>query len=62
MHSHEGTDTPEGSNVVQVLLSSFRSHVVKVKVAKQPGKQDLDLLEDDDVPGKQGSIWNTIAK
>uniref|UniRef100_A0A6A7FWQ9 UDP-glucose:glycoprotein glucosyltransferase 1-like isoform X2 n=2 Tax=Hirondellea gigas TaxID=1518452 RepID=A0A6A7FWQ9_9CRUS len=60
--SHEGTDTPGGSSLVQVLLSSFKSHVVKVRVAKQSGKQDEDLLEEDGT-GTQGGggLWDTIT-
>ncbi|XP_018026730.1 UDP-glucose:glycoprotein glucosyltransferase 1 isoform X2 [Hyalella azteca] len=59
--SHEGTDTPSGSSAVQVLVSSFRSHVVKVRVAKLPGKQDMDLLNEDDKDDEAGGLWNTIT-
>ena len=58
--SHEGTDTPAGSEDVQVVMSSFKSHVVKVRVAKKPGKQHMQLLSDDDDEG--GGLWNSITR
>lgn len=43
-----------------VLINNFRSHLVKVKVAKKPDKQHLDLLVDEDED--TGGIWNTISR
>ncbi|XP_071549472.1 UDP-glucose:glycoprotein glucosyltransferase 1 isoform X4 [Panulirus ornatus] len=57
--SHEGTDTPAGSEDVQIIMSSFRSHVVKVRVAKKPGKQHMQLLSDDNE--ESGGLWNSIT-
>ncbi|KAG7169373.1 UDP-glucose:glycoprotein glucosyltransferase 1-like [Homarus americanus] len=57
--SHEGTDTPTGSEDVQIILSSFKSHVVKVRVAKKPGKQNVQLLSDDNE--ESGGLWNSIT-
>lgn len=59
--SHEGTDTPEGSEDVQVVMSSFKSHVVKVRVAKKPGKQHMQLLADENEEGG-GGLWNSITR
>ncbi|KAK4305525.1 hypothetical protein Pmani_022586 [Petrolisthes manimaculis] len=59
--SHEGTDTPKGSEDVEILLSSFRSHVVKVRVGKQPGKQHLSLLSDEDDDTQGGGLWSSIT-
>ncbi|XP_063547254.1 UDP-glucose:glycoprotein glucosyltransferase [Cydia strobilella] len=57
---HENTDTPAGSEEIQVLMSSFRSHVIKLRVSKKPDKQNHDLLVDnEDI--NQGGIWNSIA-
>lgn len=56
--SHEGSDTPANSSDIKVLLSSFRSHVLKLRVAKKPGKQHLDLLAEDDA---QPGLWNSIT-
>ncbi|XP_064455820.1 UDP-glucose:glycoprotein glucosyltransferase 1-like isoform X2 [Ornithodoros turicata] len=57
--SHENTDSPQDFEDVVVILSSFRSHVLKVKVSKKPGKQNEDLLSD----GKDDSqdIWSSFA-
>lgn len=57
--SHEGTDSPSGSSEVEVVMSSFRSLVVKVRVAKQPGKQHMELLGDE--ADEQGGLWNSIT-
>lgn len=58
---HENTDTPAGSADIQVLMSSFRSHVIKLRVSKKMDKQHLDLLvENEDQNG--GGIWNSIAR
>lgn len=58
--SHEGTDTPVGSEDVEIIISSFRSHVVKVRVGKQPGKQHLELLADENE--ESGGLWNSITR
>lgn len=57
--SHEGTDTPVGSDDVEIIMSSFRSQVVKVRVAKQAGKQNMELLADDSE--ESGGLWNSIT-
>ncbi|KAM3966578.1 UDP-glucose-glycoprotein glucosyltransferase [Aphomia sociella] len=57
---HENTDTPAGSGDIQVLMSSFRSHVIKLRVSKKPDQQHLDLLVEND-DNNSGGIWNSIA-
>ncbi|XP_030027035.2 UDP-glucose:glycoprotein glucosyltransferase [Manduca sexta] len=57
---HENTDTPAGSEDIQVLMSSFRSHVIKLRVNKKADKQHLDLLVENDEKNS-GGIWNSIA-
>ncbi|CAH1643381.1 unnamed protein product [Spodoptera littoralis] len=57
---HENTDTPADSEDIQVLMSSFRSHVIKLRVSKKPDKQHLDLLVEND-DKNSGGIWNSIA-
>lgn len=67
--SHEGTDTPIFSNRaagddkedMHVLISSFKSHTLKLKMAKKPGKQHLDLLSTDDDDDSDGGLWNSIT-
>lgn len=58
---HENTDTPAGSKDIQVLMSSFRSHVIKLRVSKKTDKQHLDLLVEND-DKNSGGIWNSIAR
>lgn len=58
--SHENTDTPAGSEDIQVLMSSFRSHIIKLRVSKKPDKQHLDLLVENE-DNNAGGIWNSIA-
>ncbi|KAJ0181268.1 hypothetical protein K1T71_003353 [Dendrolimus kikuchii] len=57
---HENTDTPAGSEDIQVLMSSFRSHVIKLRVNKKLNKQHLDLLVENE-DKNSGGIWNSIA-
>ncbi|KAL7645301.1 UNVERIFIED_CONTAM: hypothetical protein RMT77_003687 [Armadillidium vulgare] len=57
--SHEGTETPTGQDDVMVMINSFRSHVIKVKVTKKPDKQNVDLLADEDE--ESGGLWGTIS-
>ncbi|XP_001944699.1 UDP-glucose:glycoprotein glucosyltransferase [Acyrthosiphon pisum] len=57
--SHEGSDRSPNSMDIKVLISSFRSHIIKVKVAKKPGKQSLNVLGDDDAENK--GLWNSIT-
>lgn len=57
---HENTDTPAGSTDIQVLMSSFRSHVIRLRVSKKSDKQHMDLLTEAD-DKNSGGIWNSIA-
>ena len=67
--SHEGTDTPTNQNTdaggdkgdIHVLISSFKSHVLKLKVSKKAGKQNIDLLSTDGDEAEGGGLWNSIA-
>jgi hypothetical protein len=58
--SHDGSDTPANSTDIKVLISSFRSHVLKLKVAKKPDKMHMDLLSEDSDPNS--GIWNSITR
>ncbi|XP_039487876.2 UDP-glucose:glycoprotein glucosyltransferase [Drosophila santomea] len=59
----EGTNTHHstGASEVQVLITSLRSHVVKLRVSKKPGMQQAELLSDDNEQAAQSGIWNSIA-
>lgn len=59
LSSHDNTDTPENSEDIKVLISSFRSHVIKLKVSKKPDKMNMDLLSEDDT---SSGIWNSITR
>ncbi|GAB6021676.1 hypothetical protein CHUAL_004257 [Chamberlinius hualienensis] len=58
--THEGADSPSDSSDVHILIGNFRSHIVKIKVAKKPEKRKVDLLSEDDDESSSG-IWNSIA-
>ncbi|XP_060085960.1 UDP-glucose:glycoprotein glucosyltransferase 1-like [Ylistrum balloti] len=55
--SHEFTDTPAGSDDVVVVMNSFKSKIIRIKVAKKPEKSEEQLLVDDQERG----IWESIS-
>ncbi|XP_001377394.4 UDP-glucose:glycoprotein glucosyltransferase 2 isoform X2 [Monodelphis domestica] len=55
---HEGTDSPPDSDDVIVVLSNFRSKILKVQVQKKSDKIDEDILTDISEEGK--GIWDSI--
>ncbi|XP_012274348.1 UDP-glucose:glycoprotein glucosyltransferase isoform X2 [Orussus abietinus] len=57
--SVDGQDVIQQENEVKVLISSLRSHVLKLKVSKKPDKIGMDLLSDDD---QNSGIWNSISR
>ncbi|XP_074098561.1 UDP-glucose-glycoprotein glucosyltransferase [Cotesia typhae] len=59
IHSVTGQDVIQDSNEIKVLISSLKSHVLKLKVSKKPDKMHTDLLADDD---NQSGIWNSISR
>ncbi|KAK7090839.1 UDP-glucose:glycoprotein glucosyltransferase 1-like isoform X2 [Littorina saxatilis] len=59
IQSHEHTDTPVNSSEVIVAMTSFKSKIVRVKVAKKPGKQQENLLQDDD--DESHGLWDSIS-
>jgi UDP-glucose:glycoprotein glucosyltransferase len=50
------TSGPEATNIV---ISSLKSNVMKLRVTKKPGQQSADLLSDEKESG--GGIWNSIT-
>lgn len=56
--SHDNTDSPPNSTDIKVLISSLRSHIVKLRVQKKPDKYNLDLLSDDE---ENTGLWNSIT-
>ncbi|XP_047366597.1 UDP-glucose:glycoprotein glucosyltransferase isoform X4 [Vespa velutina] len=55
----DGQDVIQDGNNVKVLISSLKSHVLKVKVSKKPDKANMDLLSDDE---KNSGLWNSISR
>lgn len=56
----EGPNTVHHDGITQVVISSLRSHVIKLRVTKKTGMQNADLLGDDENQ-QQSGIWNSIA-
>ncbi|XP_076247159.1 UDP-glucose-glycoprotein glucosyltransferase isoform X2 [Calliopsis andreniformis] len=54
-----GQDVIQKGNDVKVVISSLRSHVLKIKVSKKPDKVGMDLLSEDD---KSSGLWNSISR
>ncbi|CAB0002117.1 unnamed protein product [Nesidiocoris tenuis] len=59
VHSHLSNDYSVNSSEIKILLSSFRSHTIKLKVTKKPDKVNVDLLGDDNE--EQQGIWGSIT-
>ncbi|XP_067647958.1 UDP-glucose:glycoprotein glucosyltransferase [Eurosta solidaginis] len=56
----EGPNTIHQNQLTKVVISSLRSHVIKLRVTKKSGQQNADLLGDDEDESKSG-LWNSIA-
>lgn len=56
----EGLNTIHSVNdgLVSIVINSFRSHVLKVRVTKKPEKLNVDLLGEDEQPA---GIWDSIT-
>lgn len=57
--SHEGSDTPANSKDIKVVISSLRSNILKLKVAKKPDMKHMDLLSEEK---SNSGIWNSITR
>lgn len=55
----EGPNTVHTNNRTRIMISSLRSHVIKLRVTKKHGMSSIDLLGDDE-EGNKG-IWNSIT-
>ncbi|KAJ8389769.1 hypothetical protein AAFF_G00114750 [Aldrovandia affinis] len=56
--AHDGTDSPAEAGDVIVVLNSFHSKIIKVRVQKKPDRLNEDLLSED--PESKG-LWDSIA-
>jgi len=61
--SHERTDSASTSQDVVVVMDSFKSKIVSMKVKKREGKEDQDLLSDgEDDEDTKGGLWNSLSR
>ncbi|XP_074551732.1 UDP-glucose:glycoprotein glucosyltransferase 2 isoform X1 [Halichoeres trimaculatus] len=56
--THDGTDSPADAGDVVVILNSFHSKIIKVRVQKKADKMNEDLLSE---TGESKGIWDSIA-
>ncbi|XP_061549023.1 UDP-glucose:glycoprotein glucosyltransferase 2 isoform X5 [Phycodurus eques] len=56
--SHDGTDSPGDAGDVVVLLNSFHSKIIKVRVQKKAEKMNEDLLSE---TSESKGLWDSIA-
>ena len=59
--THENTDPSSNESNVIILMNSFRSNVIKVRVNKKAGMANEDLLQDDGEDDFENSIWGSIS-
>uniref|UniRef100_A0A8C5IBS0 UDP-glucose ceramide glucosyltransferase-like 1 n=1 Tax=Gouania willdenowi TaxID=441366 RepID=A0A8C5IBS0_GOUWI len=57
--THDGTDSPSNAGDVIVVLNSFHSKIIKVRVQKKADKISEDLLSES---SESKSIWDSIAR
>jgi len=58
--SHENTDAADGGVDIPVLMNSFSSRIVKLKVVKKPEMKHEELLPTDN-GGQSSGIWSSIT-
>ncbi|TRY97086.1 hypothetical protein DNTS_027277 [Danionella cerebrum] len=58
IQAHDGTDSPADSDDIIVVLNSFHSNIIKVKVQKKPDKLNQDLLSEETEPK---GLWDSIT-
>ena len=56
----DGTETGTDDDI-PVLISSFHSKIVKLRVSKKLDMKDQELLEADSAGDNSGGLWNSIA-
>ncbi|XP_055734579.1 UDP-glucose:glycoprotein glucosyltransferase 2 isoform X1 [Salvelinus fontinalis] len=64
--AHDGTDSPADSGDVKVVLNSFHSKIIKVRVQKKSDRISEDLLseatENKGIWDSIASVWSTFEK
>ncbi|KAM8834331.1 UDP-glucose:glycoprotein glucosyltransferase 1 isoform 1-T1 [Synchiropus picturatus] len=61
IYSHDGTDSPTDSDDLIVVLNSFKSRIIKVKVQKKPDKFQEELLSDGTEENDTG-FWKSLTR
>jgi UDP-glucose:glycoprotein glucosyltransferase len=75
IHNHTNTESDQQSQEIRVVIDSFLGKIVRIRVGKQEGKEDQNLLtesgqQDDpatlfglnDEEEEGGSLWSSISK
>ncbi|KAL7881321.1 hypothetical protein AOLI_G00081690 [Acnodon oligacanthus] len=66
IQAHDGTDSPPDAGDVIVVLNSFHSKIIKVRVQKKPDKLNEDLLsettESKGLWDSITSVWSTLER
>ena len=57
--SHEETDSSSNDDVV-ILMDSFKSKIVSMKVRKRPGMEEMDLLSED--KDEEQGLWGSLSR
>ncbi|XP_067851613.1 UDP-glucose:glycoprotein glucosyltransferase 1 isoform X2 [Heptranchias perlo] len=60
IYSHDGADSLPGTDEVIVVLNSFKSKIIKVKVQKKPDKMNEELLSDGNAENE--GFWESIKR
>ncbi|XP_057192327.1 UDP-glucose:glycoprotein glucosyltransferase 2 isoform X1 [Triplophysa rosa] len=58
IQAHDGTDSPADAGDVIVVLNSFHSKIIKVRVQKKPDKLNEDLLSEET---ESKGLWDSIT-
>lgn len=58
IQAHDGTDSPVDAGDVIVVLNSFHSKIIKVRVQKRPDKLNEDLLSEG---AESKGLWDSIT-
>lgn len=76
IHNHTNTESDQQSQKVRVIIDSFLGKIIRVKVGKQEGKENLNLLSEsgqqqdetatllglNDDDEEDNSIWSSVTK
>ncbi|XP_016132638.1 UDP-glucose:glycoprotein glucosyltransferase 1-like [Sinocyclocheilus grahami] len=61
IYSHDGTDSPAEADDLIVVLNTFKSKIIKVKVQKKPDMMNEELLSDGTHENDSG-FWTSLTR